>query len=46
MWKSVGLVAAVLVVAWLAGPGGKSGSDEPMATDGPNQVVVKVPGMT
>lgn len=40
--------ASVLVVAAaLAGcTPGPRGSDEPMPTDGPNQVVIKVPGMT
>ncbi len=39
-------VLTVFVVA-LAGCGQvPRGSDEPMATDGPNQVVLKVPGMT
>ena len=33
-------------VALLAGCAGEGGSDTPMATDGPNQVVIKVPGMT
>ena len=40
--------ASVLVVAVaLAGCAPTPrGSDEPMPTDGPNQVVLKVPGMT
>jgi hypothetical protein len=36
----------VLGVVLLAGCAGEGGSDTPMATDGPNQVVVKVPGMS
>ena len=39
-----GLVFGVVLLAGCAGGGG--GSDVPMATDGANQVVVKVPGMT
>ncbi len=40
--------AAVAVVGWVlvgceAGP---RGSDEPVPVEGPNQVVLKVPGMT
>jgi hypothetical protein len=41
------VAGAVLVGLALAGcqPGARN-SDEPMPTDGPNQVVIKVPGMT
>jgi len=38
-------VAAGLLAGFFVGCGG-GGSDTPMATDGPNQVVIKVPGMT
>jgi hypothetical protein len=38
LWLGVALVAGCAM--------GEGGSDAPMATDGPNQVVVKVPGMT
>lgn len=39
--------AAVLAGLVLAGcQPGPRGSDEPLPTDGPNQVVIKVPGMT
>ena len=41
------LTAAVVVGLVLAGCGpSPRGSDDPMTTDGPNQVVLKVPGMT
>lgn len=46
MTKRWAVAPAVLAVAWLAGCNGGGESDVPMATDGPNQVVVKVPGMT
>ncbi|HVL15183.1 MAG TPA: hypothetical protein VM529_21605 [Gemmata sp.] len=36
----------VVVALLAAGCASEGGSDVPMATDGPNQVVVKVPGMT
>ena len=39
-----GLAFSVLLLAGCAG--GEGGSDTPMATDGANQVVIKVPGMT
>jgi hypothetical protein len=38
-------LAAVVAVVWLTGCG-EGGSDVALPTDGPNQVVVKVPGMT
>jgi hypothetical protein len=38
--------AAAAAVALLAGCMGEPKPDVPMATDGPNQVVIKVPGMT
>ena len=40
------LAPAVVGVVLLVGCNGGGGSDTPMATDGPNQVVLKVPGMT
>ena len=47
MPRKLALAAAVLAVAWLAGcEGGTSSPDVPLPTDGPNQVVIKVPGMT
>lgn len=47
MTKRLVPAAAFLAVAWLVGcNGGGGSSDVPMPTDGPNQVVVKVPGMT
>jgi hypothetical protein len=39
------LSAAVALVVFGCKPV-ERGSDEPMPTDGPNQVVIKVPGMT
>jgi hypothetical protein len=41
-------VAAGIMAGVLAGcgGGGEGGSDTPMATSGPNEVVIKVPGMT
>jgi hypothetical protein len=39
-----GLVFAALITAGCTL--GEGGSDTPMATDGPNQVVIKVPNMT
>ena len=39
-----GLVVFALVVAGCTG--GEGGSDVPMKTDGPDEVVIKVPGMT
>lgn len=45
MWVAVAMVAAVCWAAVLVtAPGRPSGP--PMATDGPNQVVIYVPGMT
>lgn len=46
-WHVPHAVMAVAVGLVLAGcmPAPR-GSDEPMPTDGPNQVVLKVPGMT
>ena len=46
-WRVSGVAAAVAVGLALAGcePPPRD-SDEPLATNGPNQVVVKVPGMT
>jgi hypothetical protein len=38
--------AAAVAVAILAGCAGQPKPDIPMPTDGPNQVVLKVPGMT
>jgi hypothetical protein len=39
--------AAILAGLALAGcQPGPRGSEEPMTTEGPNQVVIKVPGMT
>jgi hypothetical protein len=39
-------VAAGLVAGVLMGCSVERGSNTPMTTDGPNQVVIKVPGMT
>jgi hypothetical protein len=39
------LLATVALVPFGCKPV-ESGSDEPMPTDGPDQVVIKVPGMT
>jgi hypothetical protein len=40
MTLTAGLVAGFVVGC------GERGSNTPMSTDGPNQVVIKVPGMT
>ena len=47
-WRVPHLAAAMAVGLVLTGCGGPSprGSDEPMPTDGANQVVIKVPTMT
>jgi hypothetical protein len=43
----VPLLTAAVFGLTLTGCGSpQRGSDEPMPTDGPNQVVIKVPGMT
>lgn len=39
-------VATGLLAGLLVGCAGGGGSNTPMATDGPNQVVIKVPGMS
>jgi hypothetical protein len=39
-------VAAGVLAGFLLGCGAERGSNTPMSTDGPNQVVIKVPGMT
>jgi hypothetical protein len=39
-------VAAGLLTGLLAGCAGGGGSNTPLPTDGPNQVVIKVPGMS
>ena len=44
-WRVPPVVAAVAVGLVLAGCG-PSGSTVPMPTTGPNQVVIRVPGMT
>lgn len=42
-----GFLAAAVVAAGFFGCGRpEGGSDEPMPTDSPDQVVIKVPGMT
>jgi hypothetical protein len=41
--RAAALVGAALAVVAGCGP---AGSDDPLPTDGPNQVVVKVPTMT
>ena len=47
MWRMPHLAAVVAVGLALAGcEPVPSGSDEPVPTDGPNQVVIKVPAMT
>lgn len=43
MRASVAVAVAVALAGCAPGP---RGSDEPMPTDGPNQVVLKVPAMT
>ncbi len=46
-WRVPHMVAAGFVGLVLAGcQMGPQGSDDPMPTAGPNQVVLKVPGMT
>jgi hypothetical protein len=40
-----GFLLAAVLVPFGCGPS-QRGADEPMPTDGPNQVVLKVPGMT
>jgi hypothetical protein len=46
-WCVPHFTAAVVVGLVLTGcEPPQRGSDEPMPTDGPNQVVIKVPGMT
>lgn len=45
LWIGIGIVAVVCwVAALLTAPTGPLGP--PLATDGPNQVVIYVPGMT
>lgn len=39
-------VSAGLLAGLFLGCGGERGSNTPMTTDGVNQVVIKVPGMT
>jgi hypothetical protein len=46
MWRVSPLAAAVVVGLMLTGCQPSGRSDAPMPTDGPNQVVIKVPGMT
>ena len=46
MWYVPHAVAAAVVAAALTGCGESPQANEPMPTDGPNQVVLKVPGMT
>jgi hypothetical protein len=46
-WRAPHLVGAVLIGFVLAGcERPPQAPDEPMSTTGPNQVVIKVPGMT
>ncbi len=45
-WCVPHLTATAVVGLVLAGCAPQRGSNEPMPTDGPNQVVIKVPGMT
>lgn len=45
MMREWGLAAAAVAVVVVVGCG-PAGSDEPLPTDGPNQVVIKVPTMT
>ncbi len=45
--RTWGVAAAGVVAALVAGcGGGEAVSTEPLPTDGPNQVVIKVPTMT
>lgn len=41
-----GLLLTAVGLVFGCAPRPEGGSDEPMPTDGPNQVVLKVPGMT
>ena len=41
-----GLISAAVGLVLFGCKPVERGSDEPMPTDGPNQVVLKVPGMT
>ncbi|MCS7022041.1 MAG: hypothetical protein NZ703_14155 [Gemmataceae bacterium] len=44
---SRGVLLVIPLTGWLVlGCGGPSSVDEPLPTDGPNQVVLKVPRMT
>lgn len=47
MWGVVGLAAVVALAGGCGGPPAKPAgvASAPMSTDGPNQVVVGVPGM-
>jgi len=44
-WGIAGVAAVAALVAGCDGPAESKGSVEPMPTDGPNQVVIRVPGM-
>jgi hypothetical protein len=45
-WRTLPLTAVVAAALLTTGCPRQRGSDEPMPTDGPGQVVIKVPGMT
>lgn len=46
-WHAPQVAAAIVIGLAIAGcEPSPRGSDDPMATTGPNQVVIKVPGMT
>ena len=45
-WRVPHLTATAVVLVLAGCQMGPRGSDEPMPTDGPNQVVLKVPAMT
>ena len=45
-WHTRHIAATAVVGLVLLAGCGPRGSDEPMLTDGPNQVVLKVPGMS
>ena len=44
--RTWGIVTAAAVVVAVAAGCGEPAAVEPLATDGPNQVVLRVPGMT